>query len=312
MFDKTVTESIESNPSQRFESADAMRAALDAALAAPEQRRARRRAVGWISAGLVAAAALGVGVAMFKQPELRERAVALFRKTPAPTAAPAPAENAELANAESVEVGEGTAETSDQQVGEGAAAAESAAAPVEAAPAMAEKAPPEDGDEDEAAPTEPVAKPSEATVAAQAAGTAPAAAGGDEKSAAPVDAKSADVAAKIAEASALIDKGQRVKGFNEIRRIGRNNRKSPAALKAWSETAARMKAWGEAARVARQWAAVDPGAEAQLHLARMQRAVGKREEAVATLQRLLTSDPQNQDARSLMRLYGDQTRVARR
>ena len=71
-----------------------------------------------------------------------------------------------------------------------------------------------------------------------------------------------------------------------------------------------MKGWGEAYRVAVQWVAVDQSAEARLHLARMQRAVGKREDAVKTLTELLEANPACTEARELLRIINGKTRVA--
>jgi thioredoxin-like negative regulator of GroEL len=97
--------------------------------------------------------------------------------------------------------------------------------------------------------------------------------------------------------------GRKVKGFNEIRRLGRKNMKDPRALKAWSEAAVAMRGWGEAHRVAERWVKVDKSVDARIHLARMQRAVGKRDAAIKTLSNLLEQNPNCEEARGMLRSY---------
>src|SRR6185503_19139066 len=62
-----------------------------------------------------------------------------------------------------------------------------------------------------------------------------------------------DLDQKLAEAAEVMKNGRKVKGFNEIRRLGRKHMKDPRALKAWSEAAVMMHGWGEAHRVAQRW-----------------------------------------------------------
>src|SRR5690606_2870860 len=102
------------------------------------------------------------------------------------------------------------------------------------------------------------------------------------------------------------------KGFNMLRKLGKNNRKNGDVLKAWSEAAASMKAWGEAHRVARQWAELDDGAEARIHLARMQRAVGKRDAAIKPLAELLKDKPDSTEAKQFLQMYGGKQAIALR
>jgi len=103
--------------------------------------------------------------------------------------------------------------------------------------------------------------------------------------------------------------GARLKGFDQIRRIGKNNRKDVRALKAWTEAAMDMKGWGEAYRVAQQWVKRESSEEACLTLARMARAIGKRDEAVITLTKLIEEHPGNEEARAMLTTYQG-TRVA--
>ena len=64
-----------------------------------------------------------------------------------------------------------------------------------------------------------------------------------------------------------------------------------------------MHGWGEAHRVAERWVKVDQSIEARLHLARMQRAVGKRDAAIKTLSRLLEQNPNCEEARGMLKSY---------
>jgi thioredoxin-like negative regulator of GroEL len=109
-----------------------------------------------------------------------------------------------------------------------------------------------------------------------------------------------------------MEKGSKVKAFNMYRRIGRNHAKDARALKAWTEAAVRMKGWGEAHRVAQRWAKIDSGLEARLTLARMQRAVGKRDQAMKTLEALLRDHPNAEEARGMMRELNPPPVLARR
>jgi hypothetical protein len=122
-----------------------------------------------------------------------------------------------------------------------------------------------------------------------------------------------DIEGKIQEAQDLMTNGQKVKGFNQLRRLGKNHRKDIRVLKAWCEAAVQMKGWGEAHRVARQWAAIDKTPESRVQFARMQRAVGKRKGAIDTLNALLTERPGHEEARQMLRaLTGTDTQLAQR
>jgi thioredoxin-like negative regulator of GroEL len=97
--------------------------------------------------------------------------------------------------------------------------------------------------------------------------------------------------------------GRKVKGFSEIRRLGRRHMKDPRALRVWSEAAVMMRGWGEAHRVAERWVKYDQSIEARLHLARMQRAVGKRDAAIKTLATLLEQNPNCEEAKGMLKSY---------
>ncbi len=108
-----------------------------------------------------------------------------------------------------------------------------------------------------------------------------------------------------------MESGHKLKGFDQLRRIGKAHRHSADALAAWSRAAADMKAWGEALRVARQWASIDKGADAQLQLADMLRLAGKRDAAIRTLVALAKAHPECDAARARLHSLGGDARLAR-
>src|SRR5690606_33084765 len=73
MVDQVITRSLKTNPAERFQSAAAMRDALEAALREPELARQRRRRFGYAALGAVVAALVAGGVAVAKEPELAQR-----------------------------------------------------------------------------------------------------------------------------------------------------------------------------------------------------------------------------------------------
>jgi thioredoxin-like negative regulator of GroEL len=129
------------------------------------------------------------------------------------------------------------------------------------------------------------------------------------------DAKSAEVTleTRIQSARELMAAGKELRGFHQLRYLGRSNYGDAQALRAWSEAAAQVKAWGEAARTARRWAAIDPSTDALIHLARMERAVGRRGRAVSLLKKIVRSNPEANDAKQLLASFGwDPERLAKR
>ncbi|HEY6560868.1 MAG TPA: serine/threonine-protein kinase [Polyangiaceae bacterium] len=322
MVDDTLQRSLEREPSGRFQSAAEMREALEAALREPDVRRRRRRAFGFALLGMLAVAIGAVTAVASTQPDVRARALAmaapaldrlrgLGRAPQAEKAAlssVAPAEHAAAAE-EDQPTDRGAPPASEQ----GAAAAEEAEAEAEEEAESAEAAviDADEPSDNAAAPEQEVARADDA----EGAGEKAAGATDSSETAGAADSEPAatdKLGQQIAAAQALMESGKRIKGFNQLRRIGRNNTTEPRALKAWSEASARMKGWGEAVRVATQWAAFDKSSEAQLHLARMQRATGRRAEAIRTLARLAKSDPSCDEARELLKTYSGDSRVAQR
>lgn len=338
MFDKTVQKSLATEPEQRYQSADQLREALEDALQEPVKRQRRRRTIATAVLAALGIAVAGGAIAGAQNPEMRARAMALIGKkapaeeTPtvtleeAPLAATAPAEDQgeELAAAdEEGDMGDqvdgdpkaddsaATASADDGAADEGAT--DEGAEPKDEKASEEVAAKTDEGAEEEDSPEEKSADGiAELKEDADPVAT-PAAVAAAPEAMKPSDvSKDAAVAEQISQAQALMNAGQRIKGFNMLRKLGKNNRKNGDVLKAWSEAAASMKAWGEAHRVARQWAELDDGAEARIHLARMQRAVGKRDAAIKTLAELLKDKPDSTEAKQLLQMYGGKQAIALR
>jgi thioredoxin-like negative regulator of GroEL len=61
-----------------------------------------------------------------------------------------------------------------------------------------------------------------------------------------------------------------------------------------------MAEWGEAVKAARRWALLDPSSDARLSLARLERATGHKERALALIQGVIKDDPTSPDAKTLL------------
>ena len=108
----------------------------------------------------------------------------------------------------------------------------------------------------------------------------------------------------MALAQAEYIRGNYVVSLLKYRRVAADYPESSKVLEGWSKAARKTKGWGESLRVARMWGEIDSSAHAHLHLARMQRAVGKSSKAVATLRSLLEREPTNSGAKALLSRYG--------
>jgi hypothetical protein len=74
----------------------------------------------------------------------------------------------------------------------------------------------------------------------------------------------------------------------------------------------KTRSWGEALRVARQRVELDSGPRARFALAKLERATGHRDRAVALLSALTGDDTVGADARELLRNLTGSARVALR
>ena len=309
MVDQTIQQALESDPNKRFQSAADMREALQAALREPELVRRRRRRIAFAALGVLTLALGGAIAAGASRPEVRERASAMakplierIRGNKPGAGSEAVAAVTPAGEAAEAAVPEPAAPTSagdpDEQTADPGPAAETSDEMPAAEAAQAGESEAEEETDEQAGP-ETAAKAEEKDQEA--------ASGTPSSASKPAD----DLEEKLAEAAEVMKNGRKVKGFNEIRRLGRKNMKDPRALKAWSEAAVMMRGWGEAHRVAQRWVKVDQSIDARLHLARMQRAVGKRDAAIKTLSMILEQHPNSEEARGMLKMYQG-TQVARR
>lgn len=300
MVDKVIMRSLNTQPAARFQTAAEMREALEAALREPELARKRRRRVGFAALGAMMSALVAGGVAASQNPELGARMnakvlpminyVKELRQggAPAPQAAAlaAPAKpkpvvvEPVVALAESDVAEPLDTDASDQADDEGTkdgAAPEAVDLDLDAEAAkLAENE--HNGDHD-AAGAEASDTDSQASDAAETANP--------------------DLEPLLVQAEQQMTDGNRLKGFNAIKRLAWTHPKDPRALEAYSEAAVAMKAWGEAYRAAYNWAQVDPSADAQLQLAKMERATS-RGNYRHTLKKLLEKNPEHPEAIAML------------
>lgn len=317
MLDKVIMRSLKTDPSARFQNAAEMREALEAALREPELQRNRRRRAGLVALGAVMSALVAGAVTVGNDPELAGRASAkvepmlnyLRELRQGKAAAPARAAN-EQANA--------LAKAAPESAKSVPVAAEADdAEPSEPELAMAEETdeteePEVDIDLDLDAPDALAAAPAADSGELAQAGAAEAAGADGESDAEGTEAEapsaageteagpaSAELEALLVQAEQQMTEGNRLKGFNTIKRLAWKHPKDARALRAYSEAAVSMKAWGEAYRAAYNWAEVDPSPDAKLQLAKLERATS-RGNYKSTLKKLLAQHPDHAEATALL------------
>jgi serine/threonine-protein kinase len=175
--------------------------------------------------------------------------------------------------------------------------------PVPAEPAVANLA-----DEDASDDGEVDAKDAPATEGATAA-VDPAAATGEvdlseeqevEVKGAPSEAAPSSENAALAKIDALWEKGAKIKALALLKRAAKKTPNDAAVYKSLAGRAEQMASWGDAVKAARRWALLDPSSEARLSLARLERATGHKERAVALIEGVLKDDPASPDAKTLL------------
>lgn len=280
-FDRVITKALARLPEERFPRAAEMRLALQAVLEAPERARAIRRGISALAVVCISAI-IGVGIAKgAERADVRARAAAVF--APAlralHVAPPAGANQNDDAPVfvlyEPPEVAVGTKPTTPERTG-------------------ASKTSP-----DARTPTQ---RPNQ-TGADQA-----------DKSDDPSvkdDTATSGEDASLAKAEAYGKKGLDLQALNAYRALGKVRANDPRVLRGWSTSAIKTKGWGEGLRVAVHWASVDPSPEAQLYLAKVQRAAGQRYGAVATLTRLIENHPEDSAAREMLDQMSDRKLASR-
>jgi serine/threonine protein kinase len=304
MLEATIQRATERDPEQRLQNAADMRAALEAALREPERSRQRRRRIAYVALGVIGLAILGGTVYGAENPELRTRAFLTVkpaldqisrlrgRANPVVVAQAEPARHAELAAAPRAP------ETPIEKPAEPARAA-TGAQPTKQAAQMNQGD--DDGETDEsAASEEPKVEEAKANDAKPVENQANAA------------GSTAGVEAELGKAQELMQQGQRLKAYHQAKQLAKRHGQDPRVLKTWCETAVATRSLGEAYRVAKRWVAAEKTSESLLELARRERALGKRSDAIKTVNQVIKTDPQSEDARHLLEtLSNGQPKVAR-
>jgi len=174
-----------------------------------------------------------------------------------------------------------------------------AAPPEPAAPSVAVAAPPSDDDGEVDAKDAPAAEPPPAVASSSAIDLT------DEQEVevkgAPVetDAAVAD-ASVLGQADALWEKGAKLRALALLKRASKKTPNDASVQKALVGRAEQMAEWGEAVKAARRWALLDPSSEARLSLARLERATGHKERALALIDGVIRDEPASPDAKTLL------------
>jgi serine/threonine protein kinase len=106
--------------------------------------------------------------------------------------------------------------------------------------------------------------------------------------------------AAIARADGLWERGAKLRALDVLVRASKKAPNDAAVFKALAARAEQTAAWGDAVKAARRWALLDPSAEARLSLARLERATGHKERALALIDGVLKEDPASPDAKTLL------------
>jgi hypothetical protein len=104
----------------------------------------------------------------------------------------------------------------------------------------------------------------------------------------------------LAQVDALWDKGAKLRAMALLKHAARKTPNDAAVFKALASRAEQMAQWGDAVKAARRWALLDPSSEARLSLARLERATGHKERAVALIEGVIKDDPASPDAKTLL------------
>jgi len=118
--------------------------------------------------------------------------------------------------------------------------------------------------------------------------------------------------AELERVSYWLENGQPSRALRAARRLGNQYPENTSIMAIWQQAALQTKAWGEARSVAEQRVRFDTSEDALLSLARLQKATGQTELAKLTLQRLLKSNPNSEEARAQMERLDTKARVATR
>jgi hypothetical protein len=104
----------------------------------------------------------------------------------------------------------------------------------------------------------------------------------------------------LAKADELWEKGAKIRALGVLRRAARKSPSDAAVHQALAGRAEETGAWGEAVKAARRWAELEKSSEARLSLARLERATGHKERALALIEGVIKDDPASPDAKTLL------------
>jgi serine/threonine protein kinase len=118
--------------------------------------------------------------------------------------------------------------------------------------------------------------------------------------------------AELERVSYWLENGQPSRALRAARRLGNQYPENASIMAVWQQAALQTKAWGEARSVAEQRARFDKSEDALMSLARLQRATGQNDSAKLTLQRLVKAYPNSEEARAQLERLEPKPRVAAR
>jgi serine/threonine-protein kinase len=287
-LDRALAKALEKAPEDRFESVAALRAALEPLIDDRARSRTRRRRAGLAMIGALtfAAAAVFGARASHAVPDGLVMAVGLGREL----------------------VGQALGVTDlASPLGRIADASQpvlATTAPEPAAPPALPAAPPsiptfgEDSETEAERATGSDAAPPDVPAPADA--PAPAAAPAPESESAKV----------LAEFEDLQNNGRPLKALHVIRAAAKEFPREPQVLRAYVKAAEGSKAWGEAKRAAARWVKVEATSEARLSLARLERATGNTQKALALVESVLKEDAGSEEAKRLNAAWSHEQRFA--
>ncbi len=126
------------------------------------------------------------------------------------------------------------------------------------------------------------------------------------------DATETAPANDLQRATSWLEHGQASRALRTLRRLGNQNPEDATILSVWEQAAIQTKTWGEARSVAEQRARVEHSEDSLLSLARLQRMTGQTERAKNTLQRLASEFPECEEAKAQLERLETKSRVAER
>jgi tetratricopeptide (TPR) repeat protein len=127
---------------------------------------------------------------------------------------------------------------------------------------------------------------------------------------APAAPPSVAVHPALAKADALEHEGRELRALEVLREAATDDAAPADVLARLTRALMKTGAWGEALRVARRRHERDASADAQLELARVERAMGNRDRALALVRSVLERQDAPREARALLRALAPGERVA--